>query len=225
MRIYTVLPALLALAALPAQATTTYYCASACGANTESAFNTAMGALIFAGLTSPGTVDFTGGTSGVTVPNVGPTGVDFTGFNGANPATLNVIGSQLQHTFTTSGVGIVISLPGAIYAFGTHVIGTTSSGRTWCFEATPLVCDSGFIPVNNAATSFFGAISDVAIPTLQFRSGAGSGALYLNDFTVAETPEGATFLLVGLGLIMLPLLKRKARGPGLGAAQSPQCSP
>jgi len=222
MRIHTILPAILALAALPAEATTTYYCDSACGSNTEAAFNTAFGALITAGLTSSGTVNFTGETSGTTVFNVGPTNVDFTGFNGASTLMLNVVGSQLQNSLGGNpNVGIVISLPGSIYALGTHVKG--SSSAIVCFEATAFNCDINGLVLSSSATSFVGVISSVVLPNYQFRGTSQSGKVYVNDFIMAETPEGATFLLVGAGLILLPLLKRRARARG--AEQSRQSAP
>ena len=222
MRIYQV--ALLALAALPARATTTYYCSSACGANNESAFNTTFSNLVAGGLSSSGTVNFTGETSGTTVFNVGPTGVDFSGYNGVNPATLNVVGSQLQHTVGGTGTGMVISLPGTILAFGTHVT-LASSTKVWCFEATPANACNVTVTLVAGSPSFVGVISDAALSDHRFSQLGTSGLLYTNDFSIAETPEGATFLMVGLGLICLPILKKKMRVRAPGAVRSLQCSP
>jgi hypothetical protein len=209
MRIYRALPALLViLAASSAQAATVYYCTSACGANDESAFNTAFAALVAQGLTSSGWVNFSGATSGLTVSNVGGTHVDFTGANGVT--TLNVAGTQLQQVGGGSGARIEITLSGnAVYAFGTHVTGTSSSGRIVFFE-TP---NNSNVQVNlySGVTTFVGVISDVPLQNHQFRLSSGSGTVNINEFQIAETPETATYVISGIGLIALALLKRRTR--------------
>jgi len=211
MRIHKVLPFLLALAALPAEATTTYYCSDAsCGGNTEAAFTAAFGVLLTAGLTSTGTVNFTGATSGVTVSNVGGTGASFTGFNGASSSLLNVVASQLQNTNGGLNSGLSVSLPtGSVYVFGAHV--KASGNALECFEVTLGNCDLNFL-LTSSATSFVGIIGDIPLVGLQMRGSTFSGKLYVNDFSMAETPEASTFVLVGVGLILFPLLKRRARG-------------
>lgn len=208
MRFPNALPLILAIAALPAQATTTYYCDSSCGSNTAAVFNAAFGALISAGMSSSGTVNFLGEASGTTVSDVGPTQVDFSGVNGVNPATLNVVGSQLQHTVGGTNTGILISMPANTFAIGFHVT-TPSANKFWCFEITAPNCDTGVMIFTNGTTSFVGVISDTPLPNLQFRQPSGTGILYVNDFSIAETPEGPTYLMMGLGLISLPLLKRR----------------
>lgn len=228
MRVYNALPLVLLLAALPAEGTTTYYCDAACGANTEAAFSTAFGALITAGLTSSGTVNFTGETPVLaTLSDAGPTEVDFTGFNGVNPDNLTVVGSQLRHSTSGSGAGILIALPAGVLALGTHV--TQASGsRAWCFETATGVCNLGSFILASGTTSFIGVISDAPLPSYQFRGGSGSGVLAVADFSVAsmaETPEGPTYLMLGLGLIIFPVLKYQQRARALRAAQSLRCSP
>jgi len=211
MRIHKVLPFLLAVAALPAEATTTYYCSDAtCGANTQAAFNAAFGALLTAGLTSTGTVNFTGATSGVTVSNVAGTGTNFTGFNNALPSTLNVVGSQLQNTSSGAGSGIGILLPAGVFAFGAHVTQPVATMKFYCFEANPGDCDVNFTLVSGIP-AFVGIISDVPLPALQLRDTGTASFLFVNDFILAETPEASTFVMVGTGLILFAMPKRKKR--------------
>jgi len=209
MRIHKVLPFLLALAALPAEATTTYYCSASCGGDTEAAFNAAFGVLLTAGLSSTGPVNFTGATSGTTVPNVGGTGTSYSGFSNALPATLNVVGSQLQHTMSGAGTTIAITLPSIVFALGVHVTQSAATAKPYCFESTPGNCDVSFV-LSSGTPAFVGVISDVILPNQQFRSPGSSNFLYVNDFTLAETPEASTFVLVGVGLILFPLLRRRA---------------
>lgn len=207
MRLHRLLLSLLVpfAAAPPAQAATVYYCTSACGSNDENAFNTAFAALVAQGLSSSGWVNFAGATSGLTVSNVGGTHVDFTGANGVT--TLNIAGTQLQQVGGSSGARIEITLSGnAVYAFGAHVTGT-STGRIVFFE-TP---GNANVQVNlySGITTFVGVISDLPLQNHQFRLSSGSGTVNINDFQIAETPETATFVISGVGLIALSLLKRR----------------
>lgn len=208
---------LIALAALPAEATTVYYCSSACGANDESAFQTALAALVASGLSSSGWVNFAGETSGLTVTNVGPTHVDFSGFSGVT--SLDIVGSQLRQIGSGAGTGTLVTLSGgAVFAFGAHITGS-GSGKIVFFEGSPGSANVT-LTVASGTTSFVGVISDSPLPDPQFRLGSGNGTLYINDFEIAETPETATYIISGIGLIAVSLLKRRVLRASPAAGQS-----
>ena len=216
MRIRELLPAILFLAALPAEGATTYYCTAACGANDENAFNTAMAALL-----NSGPVNFSGETPGTVVSDVGPTQVDFAGFNGITPATLNVSGTQLQQSVGGTSTTVQLQFGPGTLAIGLHLTQSTGTARPWCFE-TAGSCQSGAFILVNGTTTFVGVISDVPLLNHQLRQQSGTNLLFINDFTVAETPEGSTFLLVGLGLISFVILKRKLKASPPASEPSPQ---
>ena len=197
------------LLAAPAEATTTYYT----GASGEVLFNTAVAgltlmdpALIFSGTPDP---------SGLL--NASGTGIDFLGFDDFSSLT--------PETFTVSSGNLIAAFPGdvteitlpaaGIYAFGIHITETSGSGN-WCIDLTPTkACAYNVFSSGPTDAEFFGFVSNTPI----------SAPLYINftgvnpksEFTNFEAynaaadpvPEPRTMLLVGLGLVILPLVSRK----------------
>jgi len=198
----------LAVCSVPATASTAYYCSSGC-TNLDTAFG---GGLSSAGLTfSSPLITFTGDTSGTTVTDIGGSLVNFAGLNGANPDTLNVVSSTLQQSVGGTGVSITINLPAAIYALGFHV---TNTGGTLSTNIGP---DSTSLFLNGQS-EFYGVISTTPITSFAIGQ-SGGGKLVLTDFGIGtqsptnggggDTPEPSTLMLLGLGLIGLPILKRR----------------
>ncbi|MEO5924968.1 MAG: PEP-CTERM sorting domain-containing protein [Bryobacteraceae bacterium] len=197
------LPVLLAMAALPAGATTTFYV----GAAGETAFGADA---LTRGLTIGGLTDFAGQTSGTSILDVGSTGVDFTG-----SSSILVDGTVI--TLSAGSAVLQISLPGDVYAIGMYIQGTATN-KTWTYGPS-----GGTVVLNNTTTTFFGAMSTTplaALPTLTLTGpGTTTGVTVLNFElgTVAptggggEVPEPSTLALMGSALIALPLLARRKR--------------
>jgi hypothetical protein len=209
----------LALAALaaPASATITYTsCTSGCGSTTGTyaIFQTASGS---AGLTtmSPATFASGGLLNGVYTDG---TGTVLTGYNGASIDTLmSVFGSSLLQGVNGTGTGIEIQLPANTYAFAMNI--TTLSGF-----GSPVVelgdhnvnlANYGITIPSGGSVQFFGIISDTPLTELFVGpSGGSSGRLQINDFEIGQatataTPEVSTVALIGSGLVLFGLLRRR----------------
>lgn len=211
---------LVALAALaePAFATISYAaCSSGCGANTSSTYAVWQGAPGSAGLTfsmSPAT--FAGGNlvSGVYTD---PTGTVLTGYNGANIDTLmSVSGTSLLQGVGGTNTGIEILLPANTYALAFTV--ATGAGSVF----TNLGAELGDHNVNNSnynivlpsggGVQFFGIISSTPITELFVGPTSGGSPIKINDFELGETtptPEASSATLIGGGLILLGVLRRR----------------
>jgi hypothetical protein len=207
----SLLPVLLAIAALPAGATTTFYVGSA----GETQFDAD---LITRGLTLGALIDFTGESSGFTITDVGPTLVDFTG-----SSSITVNGADITLSGGSNTV-LQISLPSDVYAIGMFISGITPGDRTWTYGPS-----GGTMALNVNNTIFFGAMSTTplaALPTLTLTGPTGAGTYGINVFNFelgtvvsggggsgggSEAPEPSTFALVGSGLMALPWLARRKR--------------
>jgi hypothetical protein len=212
---------LVALAALarPAYATISYAaCSSGCGANTNSTYAVWQNASGSAGLTfsmSPAT--FAGGNLVSGIYN-DPTGTVLTGYNGANPDSLTVSGASLLQTVGGGGSGIEIALPANTYAFAMEI--TTPSGSVftnpWVAVGNHNVGTTNYniIIPSGGNVLFFGIISDTPLNELFVGSLAGGSALQINDFelgqaTPTSTPEASNAVLIGGGLVLLGVLRRR----------------
>jgi hypothetical protein len=208
------LPVVLALSALPAGATTTYVGTS------QTSYNSAVSDL-GAGYSSSGLVNFLGATSGVSVLNVGGTGVDFNGFVNGGAATLGIgngTGSDLNLNTTSSpNTYIRIDFQATVYAVSLD-LATGFGTKNWSYT---MGSTSGTVSVPQAGTVFgVGGDAPPTSLTPPVLPGA-SHALYIQDFSVltqnsggggggggAEAPEPSTLALMGSALISLPLLAR-----------------
>jgi hypothetical protein len=208
----------LALAALaaPAFATITYTsCSSGCGSTTGTytVWQTAPGS---AGLTfsiSPATFASGNLVSGVYTDG---TGTVLTGYSGASIDTLmSVSGTSLLQSVGGGGAGIEIQLPANTYAFAMQI--TTLSGF-----GSPVVelgdhnlnnANYGIVIPSGGSVQFFGIISDTPLPTLFVGQSGSGGHLQINNFEIGQespTPEASSVALIGSGLVLLGLLRRRS---------------
>lgn len=208
---------LIALAAVaqPAFATISYTsCSTGCGSTsgTYAVWQTASGS---AGLTfsmSPAT--FAGGdlVSGVYSD---PTGTVLTGYNGASIDTLmSVSGTSLLQSLGGGGSGIEINLPANTYAFAMNI--TTLSGF-----GSPVVeigdhilnnANYGIVIPSGGSVQFFAIISDTPLTQLFVGQSTSGGRLQINDFELGQatpTPEASSAALIGGGLVLVGILRRR----------------
>ena len=194
----------------PAEATTSYYQ----GSSGEVAFNSAVAGLT---LLNPGlTFSSSDLINGVLV-NASGTGINFLGFEDPfsfnTPADLSVNLGKL--TAAQSGKDVEITFPGTgIYAFGFHITVSTGSAN-WCIDLTQTGCAYTIVNSSPSDVQFFGFVSNapVSAPLYIHYQGGSPTIVFPNfeAFTAAEAPEPGAMLLAGLGLIILPLLRRKLR--------------
>jgi len=191
----------------PVRAGTTYYT----GSSGETSFNTAVAGLT---LMDPAlTFSGTPGSNGLI--NASGTGIDFLGFNdfsSLTPLSFTVTSNTLTAAF--SGEVVEINLPAAgIYALGIHIT-TTSGLGNWCVDLTTGGCNNN-VAETAPATVFFGFVSDTSVTAPLYIHSLNSGPkIVFTDFEAfdpAAVPEPRTMLLVGLGLVILPLVQRKIR--------------
>jgi hypothetical protein len=206
----------LAVLAPPVSATITYTsCSSGCSSSsgTYTVWQTASGS---GGLTfsmSPAT--FAGGNlvSGVYSD---PTGTVLTGYNG--PSTIDTLmsvsGTSLLQSVGSGGSGIEIDLPPNTYAFAMDI--TTLSGF-----GSPMVeigdhnlnhANYGIVIPSGGSVQFFAIISSTPLTQLFVGQISSGGHLQINDFELGEsspTPEGSGATLIGGGLVLLGVLRRR----------------
>jgi len=205
----------LAAAAQPASATISYTsCSSGCGSSTGTyaLWQNGSGS---AGLTfsmSPAT--FSGGNlvSGVYSD---PTGTVLTGYNGV-PNNLALSGTALLQTVGGGGSGIEIALPANTYAFAMEI--TTPAGSVftnpWVAIGDHNVGATNYdiIIPSGGNVQFFGIISDTPLTQLFVGSLSGGSPLQINDFELGQstpTPEGSSAALIGGGLVLVGILRRR----------------
>jgi len=192
----------------PAEATTTYYQ----GASSEASFNTAVGGMT---LLDPALTFASGdlGTDGLF--NASGTGINFLGIDGypqTDPLNLTVNSGAL--TATAGSEQVEITFPAAgVYAFGFHITLTTGAG-SWFIGLTPGGTDYTVTNTSTSNVQFFGIVSTTPITgPLYIRNLGGNPVMVLPNFEAYGTavPEPRTMLLVGLGLVILPLIRRNQK--------------
>jgi hypothetical protein len=208
LRIFGPLLAITTLLVLPAEATTTYYT----GASGETSFNSAVGGLT---LLNPA-LTFSGDLEPNGLLNASGTGIDFLGFDTAfifnSPQGFTISSGKLV---ASQAEVTAINFPAAgVYAFGIHITVTSGSGN-WCVDATKTGCTASVTNVSPADVQFIGFVSDVPVSaSLYIHYPSLSPTMVLTNFEAfgpSEAPEPRTWLLVGLGLIILPLLRRSQK--------------
>lgn len=196
------------LLVVPAKATTTYYV----GAANEAAFNAAVGGLT---LLNPA-LTFSGVPGVDGLYNASGTGIDFLGFDEflfpTIPLSFTVVSGKLTATQGDEQVKVVF--PAGIYAFGFHITLAAASGTaSWCIEWTHGLCTYAVTNTSPANVQFFGVVGDTPITgPLYVRDSGFAPTLVMTNFeafSAAAVPEPHTMLLVGLGLIILPVVRRK----------------
>ena len=191
--------------ALPAEATTSYYV----GASGETSFNSGVGGLT---LLDPALI-FSGSSSSDGLHDASGTGIDFLGFDTAfafnSPLGFTISSGQL---IGTQDEVVKIAFPAAgVYAFGFHITVTSGSGN-WCVDVTQAGCS--YNPVNSSPSNvqFFGFVSDAPVTApLYIHYASGNPTIVFTNFEAYSVPEPRTMLLVGLGLVILSLIRRKVR--------------
>ena len=208
---------LVALAALarPVSATITYTsCSNGCGSTsgTYAVWQTASGS---GGLTfsmSPAT--FAGGNL-VDGVYSDPTGTVLTGYNGVNIDTLmSVSGTSLLQSVGGSGSGIEINLPANTYAFAMNITTLSGFGSPMVEIGDHILNNSnyGIIIPSGGSVQFFAIISDTPLTQLFVGQPASGGRLQIKDFELGQatpTPEASCGVLIGGGLVLLGVLRRR----------------
>jgi len=210
MRIHTLLPAILSLAALPAYGTTVY--------TSEAAYLAHPGFASFQSILVSGLIGYNGDT-------VGPvSGVTFSGVS-SNALTVAPspsgwpTGGVVQNV--NNGERIDVTLPGGITGFGAY-FGQQGAALNSSMTVTYAGGSQVFTPSAVNLPAYIGIAFD--LPVSSFSIGFTNVSslnkkINIGDLTIAsppaaaETPEAATYLTLGLGLILLPVLKRKLRVP------------
>ena len=219
----------LAAVAIPASATTTtVYCSNGCGANNEAAFNSATASLFF----GSGLENFTapnGTYSSGLVDADSTTGLDFFGYSFTTQNGVTVTGGVLGQTASGQNTTLQAQLPaGIVYAFAGTISATTASSP--CFETAGIVssgnCNNTVVITGPSDIEFFGVLSTTPLASVYLGTFNGNpGSLRIDTFELGEqadapTPEVATLLMIGSGLIMMRFLKRRASYSRAAAASS-----
>ena len=204
------------LLVVPAEATTSYYI----GSSNETSFNTGVAGMT---LLDPSLTFSSSDLSlGVGLLNASGTGINFLGFDGGFPG-FGQVGFTVNTgklTGTNAGEYLEIDFPATgIFAFGFHIAEVAGS-TNWCVDTTSTApCANTVFSTGPSNPQFFGLISTAAITApLYIHAQSGSPQIVLTNFEafgpatdLGSVPEPRTMLLVGLGLIILPLVQQKTR--------------
>ncbi len=190
----------------PAEATTSYYQ----GSSGETQFNTAVGGLT---LLDPGLTFSAGDLGSGGLFNASGTGINFLGFDDFtfnNPLDFSVTSGRLIAQNTSQVVKITFPASG-IYAFGIHIT-TVSGAGNWCIDVTSTGCANTVFNSGPTDIEFFGVVSGTPITAPLYIRSTITTKLVLTNFEAfsgASTPESGANILVGLGLVILPLIQRR----------------
>jgi hypothetical protein len=216
-----------ALVAIPASATISYSsCSSGCG-STSGSYATLPSESGASGLTFSSEITFSsGGLSGSpALYTDSTTGTVFNAFSNSTAESLWVTGTALVNSDGGSHGSIQLVLPANTYAIAMSV-GTNSSSQPWfALVSSPSNLNGGaeqyqLVVPSSSSPQFFGIVSSTPIASLFVWDASGSGASNIQSFEIgqeAPTPESATSLMIGSGLIGLYAWRRR----GLSAIRRP----
>jgi hypothetical protein len=204
------------LLVVPAEATTSYYT----GSSGETSFNTGVAGMT---LLNPSLTFSSSDLSvGTGLLNASGTGIDFLGFDGGFPGfgQLDFTVNAGKLTGANAGEYVQINFPATgIFAFGFHIAEVAGTAN-WCIDVTSTApCANTVFSTGPSSAQFFGIISTAAITTpLYIHPQSGSAQIVFTNFEafgpaadLGSVPEPRTMLLVGLGLVILPLVQQKNR--------------
>jgi hypothetical protein len=214
----TVLVLALAGLAVPASATITYTsCSSGCSSTTGTyaIWQTASGSDGLTFSMSPATFALADLVSGVYTD---PTGTVFTGYSGASIDNLAVSGSALAQTISGTGSAIQLTLPANTFAVAFTITTVSGFGDPMVAVNNSNLSGSNYTIVipNSSSTEFFGLISSTAINSIYVGNLGSGGAPQINDFELGQsspTPEVPSVALIGSGLVLFGLLRRRVHKP------------
>lgn len=215
MRFQRILISVLALAAVaaPGWATGTQVYTD------QTAFNTATSSVFFQNIT------FDAANLAASSTYSDPSGVIITDYVGNN--TLSVSGGNLVDT---NSWGFAATLPSVVYDFWFTVTGPANAQISVSFNAPDLNYNQT-LNLNGSGSFFFGVTSTAPIANLTFHnSGVHTDTLTAFDFAgssggPADTPEAATLLLIGSGLIAMRFLKKRDKARVSRESHAPETRP
>lgn len=156
-------------------------------------------------------------------------GIEFFAFgsNGTTHESFTVSDGTL---YTSGGDSIEIVFTSPIYGFGFNFTTTFSSGDNLCegtAEGGGGNCD-GNVFISENGSGFMGALNDnplpaATLPTLWLYPLATAADTDIESYefgSEASTPEAGTMLTLGSGLVLISLLRRRARRARQGSIVS-----
>jgi hypothetical protein len=215
----TFLVPLLAALAAPTYASIAYTsCTNGCSTTSGSyaSWQSATGSAGLTFSTSPGTFAAANLSSGVYLD---PTGTVFTGYSG--PTTIDtamaVSGSSLLLSTSGGGAGFEILLPANTYAlaFSITTLAGSAPASVELGDHNLSMANYGIVIPTGGSIQFFSIISTTPLGELSVGESVG-GHLQLNDFEIGQespTPELSSLSLMGSGLLLLGLLRRRVHKP------------
>jgi hypothetical protein len=189
---------------VPGRATLTFYTSNA-------AFDSAV-----TGLSSPyGLETFVATYSGTDYTDAS-SGAEFEGFGnagGSDPIDVSVPASTTVLQLSSGGEFLEITnIPANTYALQVSIT-TVSSFGFFCGQAnvssfSASNCENGS-PSGTGQVEFMGVVSDTPITSFWIGPTSADGALQVDSFELYSTPEASTLTLMGVGLILLAMLRRR----------------
>ncbi len=215
----TLLVPLLATLAAPTYASIAYTsCASGCTttSGTYTSWQSATGSAGLTFSTSPNTFTAANLSNGVYLD---PTGTVFTGYSNSTTidTAMAVSGSALLQSVGGGGAGIEILLPANTYALAFSITTLSGPGATSVElgDHNLSMANYGIAIPTGESVQFFSIISTTPLGEL-FVGQSFGGHLQLNDFEIGQespTPELSSISLMGSGLLLLGLLRRRVHKP------------
>jgi hypothetical protein len=164
------------------------------------------------------------------------TGVEFLAFssNGLTHEAFASVSGGILNTAAGQGDSIEVMFPSGVdYGFAFNFTTASSTGDNLCVDtstATFSTCASGGTSIAQNGSGFIGALNDSPTPAplvaVWLHPQSGSPGTDLQSFDVAtqsqtsDTPEARTMVLIGSGLIVINLLRRRQKTRGMARRQA-----